>query len=145
MNTMQKIHEIVGKSEPKKATKKETPKKESDSFQYALLPPVSKLKLKGAKERAIALLEELDSVSLMEDAAKERADEIKQELEKIQSEAGVEGLKHEHLCFVARQMPGRSTLDKTLLIENRVTAETIQQSMKSGKPYTERRFKNLNL
>lgn len=117
-------------------------KVEVDPIKYAELPYVTELP-KGQRQVATDLLVALDRATGDEAAAKSLGDSIKLTLEKLQAEAELPGLRYENLCFVAREMPGRKTLDKGLLIECGVEPRVIELSMKTGKSYIERRFKNL--
>jgi hypothetical protein len=121
------------------------PQPEVDSFKYAELPDI---RVSEALEvprmlQAQQLLTELDAVVMMEKTYKDRGEEIKRELETLQLVAKLPGFRLESLCFVARLMPGRRTLDRLLLVENGVDPEVIDASMKLGEPYMERRFKNI--
>lgn len=117
---------------------------EDSPLVMAELPLVDELRNNRLMLRTIRLLEELDLVEETAKINKERADEIKEELGVIQSKAGLRGIQYHGLCFAEREMSGRKSLDKMLLIENGVEADTIEASMKTGKPFVERRFKNLN-
>lgn len=117
-------------------------KTESESISFASLPLVSVLP-KPKMKTAARLLEELEAVIAARESAEEREQEIKLQLEEIQHDAGALGLRYGDLCFIAREKPGRRTLDKGLLIENGVAPEVIEQSMKEGAPYVERRFKRI--
>lgn len=119
---------------------KNKPEPETESIVYAELPDVREIRC-GAE--VANLLIELDSVTLMEKAAKERGDEIKLELTATQGAFGLPGLRFETYCFVARAMPGRKSLDKELLLENGVKPQVIKDSMKTGDPYIQRTFKNI--
>jgi len=93
------------------------------------------------RKRAMELLKELAHVTEMEKVYKERGDEIKLSLEKIQRGQNLNGLRHERLVFIAKDMPGKRMLDRGLLIENGVVPSIIEASMKTSKSYVERRFK----
>lgn len=116
----------------------------SESFEFKTLPDVTLIKKAKLRGRIMLLLADLEACEFEATRNKGRSDGIKLELETLQAESGLTGLRYEKLCFIARTMPGRSTLDKMLLIENGVTPEIIKKSMKPGKEYVERRFKNLD-
>lgn len=113
------------------------------SVRYRDLPLISTLK-HLTFQQAKVLLEELESVQETKDLAEKREKELKQELEQIQTKAGVAGLRYGNLCFVARQMEGRETLDRGKLIENGVSPKVIAKSIVKGEPYVTRTFKVLD-
>jgi len=111
---------------------------------FASLPLISKLPSKKMK-KAQTLLEELDALEMQIDTAAERKEEIQMELETIQTDAEMDGLRFGGLCFRASTVAGRKTLDKTRLVENGCTLEIIEASYKTGKDYTKREFKRIEL
>lgn len=115
-------------------------KSDSDGIRFADLPLVSILDKKSMK-KAQGMLEELQALVESQKAAKEREDEIKLELEEMQNKAGAAGLRYGGLCYVAKEVAGRRTLDKGLLIENGVGPEVIEASMKQGAGFVTRTFK----
>ena len=115
----------------------------NESVRYRDLPLISTMKT-HTFQQAKVLLEELESVQETKDLAEKREKELKLELEQIQTKAGVAGLRYGNLCFVARQMEGRETLDRGKLIENGVSPKIIAKSIVKGEPYVTRTFKVLD-
>jgi len=114
----------------------------NESVKYRELPLVSALP-KPAFSKAKNLLEELESLTETLRAAEKREKEVKAELEGIQDKSGWEGLRYGVLCFVARKMEGRETLDRAKLLENGVSPKIIAKSIVKGEPYVTRTFKVL--
>lgn len=113
-----------------------------DRIEYAKLPPIDYLETE-TRQRVIALLESLDQVVTEMAKLADREDDLKQELERLQAASGRPGFRYGWLCFVAQSVAGRKTLDKMLLLENGVSAKTIESSYKEGKPGTRCTFKRL--
>lgn len=68
--------------------------------------------------------------------AEGRLKAVKARLSTIIREEGMEGVRHGNLCCITRYQAGRRSLDRTLLVENGVTPEQIEMSMKVGDPIT---------
>lgn len=114
--------------------------KDEDAGKFASLPLISVL-AKAEMAKARRLLAELEGLVAARKEMEEREEEIKASLEDLQTSSGVEGFRDQGRCFMAAEYPGRKTLDKSLLVENGVTVEQIENSMKEGKPYIMRKFK----
>lgn len=92
-------------------------------------------------EEAAALKKELDPK--IEGSKAARYEEIKTELTMIQTSAGVEGLRHNDVVFVARLNNGRTTVDNKRfvqgLLERGVKAQVIEAATeaatKTGDPF----------
>lgn len=146
MSATQKSKKALMAENPNPLPQNPLPKKppaSDDPIKFAELPEMSELS-KASQLRAANLLIELELVTGMESEAKIRGDEIKNLLEHIQQEEDVKGFRAGNLCFFSREVAGRRTLDRFLLIENGVTPDIIEASMKTGAGYMERRFKNLD-
>lgn len=115
---------------------------EDTTIKYAELPDVSELGLR-LRKKAAALLAELACVIERQKADADLEKDLKNKLEKLQTDAELPGLRYEGLCFVSRVSAGRRTLDKTMLIENGVDPKVIESSMKVGELYMTRTFKDL--
>lgn len=125
---------------------------DSQKIVYASLPLTSMLDRRHMK-KATALLQEAEEIREQIDTLKERyveivggkigKQEITGELERIQQEAELPGLRWGSLVYTVTQSAGRRTLDKSLLIENGVDPAAIAASYKEGKPFVTRVFKNL--
>lgn len=113
-----------------------------EPFKFAELPSVDELDQR-ARARAVALLKALETAMREESEVKERVEDLKSSLTELQKASGLAGLRFERLCFIARDMPGSRVLDRVKLIENGVKPSVIEDSMRQGKPYVERRFKLL--
>lgn len=120
-------------------TAEETPTR----FEFASLPPVAELEDAKTRQRVVALLELLDATVAERAALEVREEECKAELEALQTAAKTTGFKYGLLCFVAQPVKGRKSLDRFLLMENGVSAKTIQASYKEGAPSVRRTFKRL--
>lgn len=68
--------------------------------------------------------------------AEGRLKSIKARLAEIIREEGLDGLRHGMLCCIPRYQAGRRSLDRGLLIDNGVTPEQIEMSMRQGEPIT---------
>lgn len=109
---------------------------------WADLPLVSTLP-PGDMREAKELLEELDSVQELKSTYEAREEEIKLELQRLQNEYELMGLRWGDFAFAATSNKGKETLDKTLLIQHGVSAETIRACTKTGNPYVKKEFRNL--
>ena len=109
---------------------------------WADLPLVSVLPPSDMRE-AKELLEELDSVQELKDTYAQREEEIKLELQRLQNDYELMGLRWGDFAFAATSNKGKETLDKTLLIQHGVSAEVIKASTKTGNPYVKKEFRNL--
>lgn len=109
---------------------------EADKIKFAELPLVNEM-ASSDRNRAKVLLRRLARIK--QDAEHEK--EIKLELNNLQTKYALKGFRHGAFCFTAREMPGRETLDRGLLIENGIDPRIIAESMKTGKSFVERRFK----
>lgn len=117
-----------------------------DQSVFTNLPDVTTAKLKTAdRKTSTALLEELDGLSELSKTTDERITEIKDLLAGIQDRNHLAGLRFGNFAFRTLEVAGRKTLDKALLVQNGVDPETIEASMKEGKPSMRREFKRLNL
>ena len=109
---------------------------------WADLPLVSALSptdIRAAKY----LLKELDSVQELKSTYEAREEEIKLELQRLQNEYELMGLRWGDFAFAATSNKGKETLDKTLLIQHGVSAEVIKSCTKTGNPYVKKEFRNL--
>lgn len=114
-------------------------------IKFAELPTVLQLEDEDDVAQARDLLIRLDTALSLEKECKRTGDEVKAKLRALQRSKDLRGLRDGSLCYFSREVPGKRTLDKMMLIENGVGAEVIEDSMKTGKPYVEYRFKNLKL
>lgn len=92
--------------------------------------------------RAQALLTELASVRADIGPLEEKKAELSAELESIQLNFDLPGLRHGNMAFASVESKGRSTLNKEKLILAGVTAKTIELCTDVGKPY---RVKNMKV
>lgn len=113
---------------------------DKDAGKYASLPLISVL-AKPDMTKARRLLQELEGLVAARKEMEEREDEIKELLAALQQDNSLPGLRDQGRCFCVETLAGRKTLDKGLLVENGVTAEQIEASMKEGKPYDRKVFK----
>lgn len=89
------------------------------------------------------LLYELDAADAAATANKDRAEEIKLELERLQKAIGSPGLRHGRLCFRFHMAAGRKQLSVAKLQENGVPKHIIDDSFTKGKPVAYRRLERL--
>lgn len=139
----------------KKAREARDKAKEADSVPTPAPPPETKSKLvwadlplvstlpPGDMREAKELLEELDSVQELKSTYEDREEEIKLELQRLQNEYNLMGLRWGDFAFAATSNKGKKTLDKTLLIQYGVSAEVIKACIKTGNPYVKKEFRNL--
>ena len=113
---------------------------DKDAGKYASLPLISVL-AKPDMTKARRLLQELEGLVAARKEMEEREDEIKELLAALQQDNSLPGLRDQGRCFCVETLAGRKTLDKGLLVDNGVTAEQIEASMKEGKPYDRKVFK----
>lgn len=128
--------------------------KETESVSWAMLPLISVLDPKSMR-KAKLLLEEAaqlqEYIDMYEGRLKEilgckvKDEDVPGELEMIQQAAGLPGLRFGGLCYKASTQPGRRSLDRGLLVENGVPPETIEASMKEGRPFVKREFKKIEV
>lgn len=118
--------------------------KDDDAGKFAGLPLVSVL-AKPEMLRARKLLAELEGLVAARKEMEEREDEIKSLLANMQEDNKLPGLRDQGRCFCVESCPGRRMLDKSLLVENGVTVEQIEASMKEGKPFERKTFKVIPL
>ena len=118
--------------------------KDEDAGKFASLPLISAL-AKTEMTKARRLLQELEGLVAVKKEVEEREEEIKSLLATMQEDSGLDGFRDQGRCFMAVECPGRMTLDKSALVENGVTVEQIEASMKEGKPYVMRKFKVIPL
>lgn len=115
--------------------------------EYAKLPRVSEIDHAQSRQRIIALLECLDQVSGQLQTLEKRDEELKLELQQLQTTTGVPGFRYGFLCFTCQDVKGRATFDadraKTLLLEAGVAPEEVKALTKTGKPSVRRVFKRL--
>lgn len=115
----------------------------SSPIVFADLPLISKLP-QPLMNRAKELLEELDSIKQINKMNEEREKELEGELEGIQKENGLMGLRWGSWCFAWRMMEGRKTLSVEKLVENGVSAAVIEKCRVKGKDFAKREFRNIN-
>jgi len=113
-----------------------------DKSQSASLPLIDCLK-PAVRLRVASLLEQLDQTVMDRTLLTIKEDDLKEELERLQKEAGVVGFRHGWLTFCCQPVAGRKTLDKLLLIENGCPASVLKASYVTGKPSTRTTFKHL--
>lgn len=111
---------------------------------FAALPLISVLKKRSDMEEAKKLLAEVDDIDDLVDGYKERRETIMLRLEELQKTAGTIGLRYGNFCYAAREMPGRTSLDKVKLMEQGVTPAQLKAAEKTGKPFMQREFKTIN-
>lgn len=107
----------------------------SDETLYNL--PETKAASKGARVRLDALLREAHSLRQVEKRLKEVKAEILELMQQqdLLDEDGRLGCRLGDLCAVGTFTKGRRSLDRVLLIENGVSPEQLEASMKEGAPY----------
>lgn len=103
--------------------------KRSDEKLYELPDPTEVLGASQPANRVKALL--LEAYGLRD--AANRMTAIKAELK--EALAGSSGVRHGNQCCIVRFQNGKKTLKVDLLIENGVTPEQINASMKESEPY----------
>jgi hypothetical protein len=118
--------------------------KDEDAGKFASLPLISVLH-KDDMKTARRLLQELEGLVAARKDMGEREEDIKNLLADMQEQNSLPGLRDQGRCFCVETIPGRKTLDKSLLVENGVTVEQIEASMKEGKPYDRKTFKVIPL
>lgn len=118
--------------------------KDEDAGKFASLPLISALP-KTEMTRARKLLQELEGLIAARKEMEEREGEVKDLLAAMQEDNNLPGLRDQGRCFCVESCPGRKSLDKGLLIENGVTVEQIEASMKEGKPFEKKTFKIIPL
>jgi hypothetical protein len=110
---------------------------------YEDLPLVSVFDKKDMKH-SIDLMYESIEIQQQEKALAARKAEIKDLLVAIAQRHKVEGMRHGRIAVYYNGEKTRRTLDRGLLIENGVTPQQIEDSMKESKPFVDLRVVDLD-
>lgn len=106
------------------------------------LPLISVLD-QGTMDAAKQMLLEAQEIRGRMDTDAERLDEIKQSLVGIADAFGLAGLRYGTIGLEYHGMKTKRTLDKALLLEYGVKAQTIAASYSESKPFVSSRFVNI--
>ena len=101
--------------------------KRSDDLLFEL--PETDVLGKQAATEVNLLLQEAHSLS----GVAARLKEIKDRITELAQ--GYPGVRYKNMCAIVRYQSGKRSLDRALLVENGVTPEQIEQSMKEGSGY----------
>jgi hypothetical protein len=125
--------------------------KTDDSISFMDLPVISKLRKRQEQAYAAELLNELETHTFFTDDSgaevkrEDRIDQVKNELEEIQRNNGLAGMRYGRLCFSAQPTAGRKTIVKALLMEKLgLTKEQIDDCTTPGEPGMRRTFKKID-
>lgn len=142
-NKMKELVNAVDTTRAITTVNKETAVAEKkDSVKFADLPLISVLD-QPVMNRAKDLLEELDAIQQLKVMNGEREKELEEELERIQRDYDLPGLRYGRLAFRWQMMDGRKTLSAEKLIECGVSAEIIERCKVAGKDFAKRELKIL--
>ena len=103
------------------------------------LPLISALPSKMMK-RAMQLLTDLADVRIQLSALEERKAAMAKELEEIQLNYDLAGLRHGKYAFYSVESKGRASLSKEKLLLAGVTAKTLEKCTVVGNPYRIKNF-----
>lgn len=107
------------------------------------LPIVSVLP-RSQMDTAISLMTEDITLAELISNANDRRKEIKAELAPILQEHDLPGLRHGQMALYFGGEKTKWSLDRKLLLENGVTPQQIQDSMKESKPFIDLRITDLS-
>lgn len=107
------------------------------------LPIVSVLP-RREMDRAIELMSEDVAIQEVEAMNKARRAEIKQELAALEQEHDLPGMRHGQLAVYYGGEKTKWSLNRALLLENGVTPQQLEDSMKESKPYIDLRIVDLS-
>ncbi len=110
----------------------------NDPVQY---PDTSSIIDHAERRHCQELFEELSALTITAQVTKERIDEIKLELDTYQFMVDATGIQHNGYVYSCQQVPGRKTLDATLLMAHGCPKDVIDSSYRVGEPYSRRSFR----
>lgn len=113
-------------------------------IEFEKLPELREILLDNKNLNYVArLFEEAEILEKLTAGNEERLKEIKVSLAMVQHAADVKGMRYGNWVFCEREMPGRETLSRELLIENGVKPSVIAKSLKRGKAFVQRDLREL--
>jgi len=123
---------------PKRRPPAPAPERKADELPLVSVMPRREMDL------AISLMSEDVAIQEVEAANKQRRQEIKTELAALAKAHDMPGMRHGQLAVYYGGQKTKWSLNRALLLENGVTPQQLEDSMKESKPYIDLRIVDLS-